>query len=57
MWVKGTPFHFTIDSGIQKNLISAEVIKWLTLPTMLHPQPYTIGWFWQGSDLHVNQQC
>jgi hypothetical protein len=24
---------------------------------MLHPQPYTIGWLCQGSDLHVNQQC
>jgi hypothetical protein len=27
MWVKGTPLHFIVDSGIQKNLISAEVIK------------------------------
>jgi hypothetical protein len=34
MWVKGTPLHFIIDSGSQKNLISAEVIKWLALPTM-----------------------
>jgi hypothetical protein len=24
---------------------------------MLHPQPYTIGWLCQGSDLYVNQQC
>jgi hypothetical protein len=24
---------------------------------MLHPQPYTIRWLHQGSDLHVNQQC
>jgi hypothetical protein len=23
MWVKGTPLHFIIDSGSQKNLISA----------------------------------
>jgi hypothetical protein len=22
MWVKGTPLHFIVDSGIQKNLIS-----------------------------------
>jgi hypothetical protein len=51
MWVKGTPLHFIIDSGSQKNLISAEVIKWLALPTMPHPQPYTIGWLRQGSDL------
>jgi hypothetical protein len=23
MWVKGTPLHFIVDSGSQKNLISA----------------------------------
>jgi hypothetical protein len=57
MWVKGTPLHFIIDSGSQKNLISAEVIKRLALPTTLHPQPYTIGWLHQGSDLRISQQC
>jgi hypothetical protein len=51
MWVKGTPLHFIVDSGSQKNLISVEVIKWLALPTTPHPQPYTIGWLHQGSDL------
>jgi hypothetical protein len=54
-WVKGTLLHFIIDSGSQKNLISAEVIKRLALPTRLNPQPYTIGWLHQGSDLHVSQ--
>jgi hypothetical protein len=24
---------------------------------MSHPQPYTIGWLHQGSDLRVSQQC
>jgi hypothetical protein len=57
MWVKGTLLHFIIYSGIQKNLISAEVVKRLALPTMPHPQPYTIGWLHQGSDLCVSQQC
>jgi hypothetical protein len=57
MWVKGTPLHFIIDSGSQKNLISAKVIKRLDLPTTPHPQPYTIGWLCQGSDLRVRQQC
>jgi hypothetical protein len=57
MWVKGTPLHFIVDSGSQKNLISAEVIKRLDLPTMPHLQPYTIGWLRQGSDLRVSQQC
>jgi hypothetical protein len=51
MWVKGTLLHFIIDSGSQKNLISTEVVKRLALPTTPHPQPYTIGWLHQGSDL------
>ena len=57
MWVKGTPLHFIVDSDSQKNLILAEVVKRLALPTTPHPQPYTIGWLHQGSDLRVNQQC
>jgi hypothetical protein len=41
MWVKGTPLHFIVDSGSQKNLISAEVIKQSgpannVTPTTLH---------------------
>jgi hypothetical protein len=45
MWVKGTPLHFIVDSGSQKNLISAEVIKQLDFLTTPHPQPYNIGGF------------
>jgi hypothetical protein len=48
MWVKGTPLHFIVDSGSQKNLISTEVIKQLGLSTTPHPQPYNIGWLHQG---------
>jgi hypothetical protein len=57
MWVKGTPLHFIVDSGSQKNLISAEVVKQLGLSTTPHPQPYNIGWLQQGGDLCVSQQC
>jgi hypothetical protein len=57
MWVKGTPLHFIVDSGSQKNLISAEVVKQLGLSTTPHPQPYNIGWLHQGRDLRVSQQC
>jgi hypothetical protein len=39
MLVKGTPLHFIVDSGSQKNLISAEVVKQLGLSTTPHPQP------------------
>jgi hypothetical protein len=43
MLVKGASIHFIVDNGNQKNLISAEVVKWLNLPMTLHPHPYTIG--------------
>eukprot|EP00253_Pinus_taeda_P015315 PITA_15315 len=57
MWVRGSPLQFIVDSGSQKNLISAEVVKWLGLPTTAHPQPYTIRWLHQGRDHRVSQQC
>ena len=57
MWVKGSPLRFIVDNGSQKNLISADVMKRLGLPTTAHPQPYTIGWLHQGRDLRVSQQC
>jgi hypothetical protein len=55
MWVKGTPLHFLVDRGIHKNLILAEVFKWLALPIIFHLHPCTIGWLCQGRDLRVNQ--
>jgi hypothetical protein len=55
--VKGTPLHFIIDRDSHKNLISSEVSKRIALPTMLHPQPYNIGWLHQRSDICVSQQC
>jgi hypothetical protein len=54
MWVKGTPLHFIIDSGIQKNLNSVEVIKQLGLSITPHPQPYNFGWLHEGNDLCVS---
>jgi hypothetical protein len=55
MWVKATPLHFIIDSGSQKNLISAEVLKRLALLTTSHPQTYTIEWLHQGRNLCISQ--
>ena len=34
MWVKGSPLQFLVDNGSQKNLVSAEVVKWLGLLTI-----------------------
>jgi hypothetical protein len=57
MWVKGTQLHFIMDRGSQKNHILEEVVKQLALPTTQHPQPYTIGWICQGSNLRISQKC
>jgi hypothetical protein len=57
MWVKGTPLQFIVDSGNQKNLILEEVIKKISLLTIFHQHPYTIGWLYKGSDLCISQQC
>ena len=57
MWVKGMPLHFVVDNGSQKNLISAEVVKRMELPTTPHPQPYSIGWLSQGQGILITQQC
>jgi hypothetical protein len=45
MWVKGTLLHFIVDSGSQKNLISAEVVKQLGLSTTPHRIHTTSGGF------------
>jgi hypothetical protein len=57
MWVKEAPLHFIVDSDNQKNIISTQVVKQLDLSTTPHPQPYNIGWLYQGQDLHVSQDC
>ena len=57
MWVKGSPLQFIVDSGSQKNMILAEVMKWLGFSTISHLQPYMIGWLHQGQNLCVSQQC
>jgi hypothetical protein len=48
MCVKGTLFHFIVDSRSQKNLISTKVVKQLGLSTTPHPQPYNIRWLRRG---------
>jgi hypothetical protein len=57
MWVKGTPLHFIVDSGSQKNLISTEVFKRLNL-TMTHILNHTpsVGSARDGTSC-VSQQC
>ena len=56
MWMKGSLLKFLVDSESQKNLVSAEFVKRLSLLTIAHPQPYTIGWLHPG-DIRIHQQC
>jgi hypothetical protein len=56
MWVKGTPLHFIVDRGSQKNIISTEFVKQLDFPTTPHPQQYNIRWLRQGQYLCVGLQ-
>ena len=56
MWVKGMPLHFFVDNDSQKNLISAEVVRRLELPTTPHPQPYNISWLSQGKGICIAEQ-
>jgi hypothetical protein len=48
MWVKGNPLHYIVENGSQNNMILTDVIKRLKLLRMKYPQPYTIGWLFQG---------
>ena len=53
MYVKGTQLHFIFDSGSQKNLISAEVVKQLglsTTPTCNH----TTSCFFASDEIFVS---
>jgi hypothetical protein len=56
MWVKGTPLHFIIDSGSQKNLISAEVIKRLACRQRRTHNPTPLDGSTKEA-IFVSQQC
>jgi hypothetical protein len=43
MWVKGAMMHFIVNSGIQNNLISTKVAKWLDLPIKPHTYLTPLG--------------
>ena len=55
MWVDGKHLHFIVDSGSQKNLISMEIVKSLSLKMTRHPQPYSMIWVNEGKDIQINQ--
>lgn len=44
-----------IDSGSCNNLINADLIKKLNLPTRQHSQPYHVRWFNNSGKVKVTQ--
>ncbi|GKB33513.1 reverse mRNAase [Tanacetum coccineum] len=55
--VKQEVIEAIVDTGSQKNLISATLVQKLGLTTTLHPSPYSLGWIQKDMDTQVNQQC
>ncbi|GJR36292.1 uncharacterized protein Tco_1211976 [Tanacetum coccineum] len=55
--VKQEVIEAIVDTGSQKNLISASLVQKLGLTTTPHPSPYSLGWIQKDMDTQVNQQC
>ncbi|GKC74825.1 putative reverse transcriptase domain-containing protein [Tanacetum coccineum] len=54
--VKQQLIEAIVDTGSQKNLISAGLVQRLGLKTTPHPRPYSLGWIQKDMDTHVNKQ-
>ncbi|GKF15925.1 hypothetical protein Tco_0057387 [Tanacetum coccineum] len=46
-----------VDTGSQKNLISATLVRKLGLPTTQHPSPYLLGWISNNMKTQVKEKC
>ncbi|GKA18729.1 hypothetical protein Tco_0698644 [Tanacetum coccineum] len=54
--VKHEVIEVIADTGSQKNLISASLVRKLGLKTTPHPSPYSLGWIKNDMDKQVNEQ-
>ncbi|GJX27650.1 retrovirus-related pol polyprotein from transposon TNT 1-94 [Tanacetum coccineum] len=54
--VKQELIEAVVDTGSQKNLISAGLVQRLGLITTPHHCPYSLGWIQKDMDTHVNKQ-
>ncbi|KAJ9542817.1 hypothetical protein OSB04_029323 [Centaurea solstitialis] len=55
--VKQEVIEAIVDTGSQKNLISASLVERLGLVTTPHPRPYSLGWIQKDVDMQINRQC
>ncbi|XP_038973019.1 uncharacterized protein LOC120105044 [Phoenix dactylifera] len=55
--VKQEVIEAIVDTGSQKNLISASLVQKLGLETTPHPRPYPLGWIQKDVELRINRQC
>ncbi|GJU07545.1 RNA-directed DNA polymerase, eukaryota [Tanacetum coccineum] len=55
--VKHEVIEAIVDTGSQKNSISATLVQKLGLPTTQHPSPYSLGWISNNMDTQVKEQC
>lgn len=55
--INGKMCNIIIDNGSTDNLISAQAVKKLELPTEAHPKPYTVVWTRCGDSVKVTQSC
>ena len=54
---KHTKIDTLVDSGLQVNLISKQVVHKFGLETRPHPRPYPLGWISDNAHVHVTKHC
>ena len=55
--IKGKVYRFMIDGGSCENIIAAEAVQKLGIPTVKHPKPYKLSWLKQGGKVTVSKRA
>ena len=55
--VKGKVCSLIIDEGSCTNVVSANLVELLKMPTLRHPRPYKIQWLNDSGEVRVNKQA
>ena len=56
IWVGNQPCKIILDNGSYVNVISADFVSRLGLPTLEHPKPYLVSWV-DNTSLPVINTC